>query len=77
MITKTQASKIASDYATGVGTRVEQALVNAAASGQVGLINYPYPTNVPVQFLTDIKNALQAAGWTVTVDQVNFLVTIA
>lgn len=77
MITKAQCQSLVTQFAQGVAVRVEQALISAAQAGQVGLTNYPYPQNVPVQFLTDTKNALQAAGWTVTVDSVNFLVTIS
>jgi hypothetical protein len=79
MITKNSAEQIIAEaQASGVLVRIEAFLRRAAHRGELGCV-LRYPQDIPVLDAAArllVRNTLEAAGWTVTIDNVAKTVTI-
>ncbi len=77
MLTKSQAQALITTFNSGFLQRLSATIDSNAAAGFLGVSTYPYPPTTPAQTVTNVTNYLQSLGWTVTVDGVNFTVTLS
>jgi hypothetical protein len=76
LISKTEANARATAYRNTLGDRVYAFLIARADAGLVGGA-FPYTDQDGIANATNVRDALIAAGWTVSVDTGNKIVTIS
>ncbi|HEY1554782.1 MAG TPA: hypothetical protein VGF94_08110 [Kofleriaceae bacterium] len=77
MLTKAQAAAIAAQYVSTFPALVEAQLEANAARGITGVTNMPYPPAATQGQINGFTAQMQGIGWTVAVDEVNFLITLS